>query len=128
MDPGTSHLERLEAAQRRLLVLEGEIDHLHQAERPRAAELERDVGKVGLPETVLNKPGPGRAGVGGRAGPPAARGPDVAGSKSLGSAVDLPDLPAREVPRTAGPARRGGLWTAWRASFPESATLPLRGG
>ena len=125
MDPGTSHLEQLEAAERQLLVFAREIDHLYQAERARAAELERaldrlrgsylervlpghdqdlafvvevkdpttrahlqrthdyavavaeavapelaadeqlrygfllhDVGKVGIPEAVLNKPGP----------------------------------------------------------------------
>jgi hypothetical protein len=114
VDPGTSHLERLEAAQRQLLVLEGEIDHLHQAERARAAELERDVGKVGLPEAVLNKPGPGRAGVGGHAGPPAARGPDVAGSKSLGSAVDLPGLHASLHERSLHDrSPHGGARTTW---------------
>ena len=120
MDPGTSHLEQLEAAERQLVIFAHEINHLYQAERARAAELERalerlrgsyldmiktlafvveakdpstrahlqrthdyavalaeavdpdlaadeqlrygfllhDVGKVGIPEAVLNKPGP----------------------------------------------------------------------
>ena len=120
MDPGTSHLEQLEAAERQLVVFAHEINHLYQAERARAAELElalaslrasyldmiktlafvveakdpstrahlqrthdyavalaeavdpglaadeqlrygfllHDVGKVGIPESVLNKPGP----------------------------------------------------------------------
>ncbi|HEV2919903.1 MAG TPA: hypothetical protein VG673_11770, partial [Actinomycetota bacterium] len=115
----TGHLEQLEAAERQLLVFAREINHLYQAERARAAELERaldrlrgsyldmiktlafvveakdpstrahlqrthdyavalaeavdpelaadeqlrygfllhDVGKVGIPESVLNKPG-----------------------------------------------------------------------
>jgi len=152
MDPGTSHLEQLEAAERQMLVFAREINHLYQAERARAAELERalerlrgsyldmiktlafvveakdpstrahlqrthdyavalaeavdpelaadeqlrygfllhDVGKVGIPEAVLNKPGP--------------LDPDewevmrahpllgvqmVAGIKSLGSAVEV---------------------------------------
>ncbi len=152
MDPGTSHLEQLEAAERQLLVFAREINHLYQAERARAAELERaldrlrgsyldmiktlafvveakdpstrahlqrthdyavalaeavdpelaadeqlrygfllhDVGKVGIPEAVLNKPGPLDAeewevmrahpllGV-----------QMVAGIKSLGSAVEV---------------------------------------
>src|SRR5829696_8180330 len=152
VDPGTSHLEQLEVAERQLLVFAREINHLYQAERARAAELERaldrlrgsyldmiktlafvveakdpstrahlqrthdyavalaeavdpelaadeqlrygfllhDVGKVGIPEAVLNKPGP--------------LDPDeweimrahpllgvqmVAGIKSLGSAVEV---------------------------------------
>jgi HD-GYP domain-containing protein (c-di-GMP phosphodiesterase class II) len=152
MDPMTSHLEQLEAAERQLLVFAREINHLYQAERARAAELERaldrlrgsyldmiktlafvveakdpstrahlqrthdyavalaeavdpelaadeqlrygfllhDVGKVGIPEAVLNKPGPLDAqewevmrahpllGV-----------QMVAGIKSLGSAVEV---------------------------------------
>jgi HD-GYP domain-containing protein (c-di-GMP phosphodiesterase class II) len=148
----TGHLEQLEAAERQLLVFAREINHLYQAERARAAELERalerlrasyldmiktlafvveakdpstrahlqrthdyavalaeavdpalaadeqlrygfllhDVGKVGIPEAVLNKPGPLDAqewevmrahpllGV-----------QMVAGIKSLGSAVEV---------------------------------------
>ena len=87
MDPGAGHLAQLEAAERQLLVFAREINHLYQAERARAAELERaldrlrgsyldmmktlaadeqlrygflphNVGKVGIPESVLNKPGP----------------------------------------------------------------------
>ena len=120
MDPGTSHLEQLEAAERQMLVFAREINQLYQAERARAAELElalerlrgsyvdmiktlafvveakdpstrahlprshdyavalaeavdpelaadeqlrygfllHDVSKVGIPESVLNKPGP----------------------------------------------------------------------
>jgi HD-GYP domain-containing protein (c-di-GMP phosphodiesterase class II) len=152
VDPEGSHLEQLELAERQLLVFAREINHLYQAERARAAELERaldrlrgsyldmiktlafvveakdpstrahlqrthdyavalaeavdpelaadeqlrygfllhDVGKVGIPEAVLNKPGP--------------LDPDewevmrahpllgvqmVAGIKSLGSAVEV---------------------------------------
>jgi HD-GYP domain-containing protein (c-di-GMP phosphodiesterase class II) len=152
MDPGTSHTEQLKAAERQLVIFATEINHLYQAERARAAELERalerlrgsyldmiktlafvveakdpstrahlqrthdyaialaeavdpelaadeqlrygfllhDVGKVGIPEAVLNKPGP--------------LDPDewevmrahpllgvqmVAGIKSLGSAVEV---------------------------------------
>ena len=152
MDPGTSHLRQLEAAERQLVVFAREINQLYQAERARAAELERalerlrasyldmiktlafvveakdpstrahlqrthdyavalaeavdpelaadeqlrygfllhDVGKVGIPEAVLNKPGPLDAeewevmrahpllGV-----------QMVAGIKSLGSAVEV---------------------------------------
>jgi HD-GYP domain-containing protein (c-di-GMP phosphodiesterase class II) len=152
VDPGGSHLEQLEVAERQLLVFAREINHLYQAERARAAELERaldrlrgsyldmiktlafvveakdpstrahlqrthdyavalaeavdpelaadeqlrygfllhDVGKVGIPEGVLNKPGPLDAeewevmrahpllGV-----------QMVAGIKSLGSAVEV---------------------------------------
>jgi hypothetical protein len=37
----TGHLEQLEAAERQLLVFAREINHLYQAERARAAELER---------------------------------------------------------------------------------------
>jgi hypothetical protein len=33
VDPGTSHLEQLEAAERQLLVFAREINHLYQAER-----------------------------------------------------------------------------------------------
>jgi hypothetical protein len=170
VDPGTSHLEQLEAAQRRLLVYAGEINHLYQAERARAAELERalerlrgsyldmikalafvveakdpstrahlqrthdyavalaeavdpelaadeqlrygfllhDVGKVGIPEAVLNKPGPLDA----REwevmrGPPAARGPDggrhqVAGQRRRGD-----PLPPRALGRQGLPVRPG---------------------
>ena len=36
MDPGTSHLEQLEVAERQLLVFAREINHLYQAERARA--------------------------------------------------------------------------------------------
>jgi hypothetical protein len=46
MDPGTSHLEQLEAAERQLLVFAREINHLHQAERARAAELERALDRL----------------------------------------------------------------------------------
>ena len=74
------------------------------------------MGKVGLPEAVLNKPGPGTRGSGRSCGPTRCPGPDVAGSKSLGSAVDLPGLhaslhersPARRAPRTAGPRTTWG--------------------
>ena len=120
MDPGASHTEQLEAAERQLVIFAHEINHLYPTERARAAELERalerlrgsyldmirtlafvveakdpstrahlqrthdyavalaeavdpeladdeqlrygfllhDVGKVGIPESVLNKPGP----------------------------------------------------------------------
>ena len=37
MDPGTSHLEQLEAAERQLVIFATEINHLYQAERARAA-------------------------------------------------------------------------------------------
>ena len=46
MDPGTSHLEQLEVAERQLLVFAREINHLYQAERARAAELERALGRL----------------------------------------------------------------------------------
>ena len=46
MDPGTSHLEQLEAAERQLLVFAREINHLYQAERARAAELERALERL----------------------------------------------------------------------------------
>ena len=46
MDPGTSHLEQLEAAERQLLVFAREINHLYQAERERAAELERALDRL----------------------------------------------------------------------------------
>jgi HD-GYP domain-containing protein (c-di-GMP phosphodiesterase class II) len=120
MDPGSNHLEQLAAAEQQLLVFAREINQLYQAERARAAELQRaldrlresyldmiktlafvveakdpgtrahlerthdyavalaevvdpelaaderlrygfllhDVGKIGVPEAVLNKPGP----------------------------------------------------------------------
>jgi hypothetical protein len=45
VDPGTSHLE-LEAAERQLLVFAREINHLYQAERARAAELERALDRL----------------------------------------------------------------------------------
>jgi HD-GYP domain-containing protein (c-di-GMP phosphodiesterase class II) len=152
VDPGTSHLEQLEVAERQLLVFAREINHLYQAERARAAELERaldrlrgsyldmiktlafvveakdpstrahlqrthdyavalaeavdpelaadeqlrygfllhDVGKVGIPEAVLNKPGPLDAGEWEvmRAHPLLGV-QMVAGIKSLGSAVEV---------------------------------------
>jgi HD domain len=152
MDPMTSHLEQLEAAERQLLVFAREINHLYQAERARAAELERaldrvrgsyldmiktlafvveakdpstrahlqrthdyavalaeavgpelaadeqlrygfllhDVGKVGIPESVLNKPGPldAREWEVMRAHPLLGV-QMVAGIKSLGSAVEV---------------------------------------
>ena len=170
MDPGRSHLEQLEVAERQLLVFAREINHLYQAERARAAELERaldrlrgsyldmiktlafvveakdpstrahlqrthdyavalaeavdpelaadeqlrygfllhDVGKVGIPEAVLNKPGPLDAErVGGDAGPPAARGPDggrhqVARQRRRGD-----PLPPRALGRQGLPDRAG---------------------
>jgi len=34
MDPGTSHLEQLEAAERQLVIFAHEINHLYRAERP----------------------------------------------------------------------------------------------
>ena len=40
MDPVTSHLEQLQAAERQLLVFAREINQLYQAERARATELE----------------------------------------------------------------------------------------
>ena len=46
MDPGSSHLEQLEAAERQLLVFAHEINHLYQAERARALELERALGRL----------------------------------------------------------------------------------
>jgi response regulator RpfG family c-di-GMP phosphodiesterase len=46
MDPMTSHLEQLEAAERQLLVFAREINHLYQAERARAAELERALDRL----------------------------------------------------------------------------------
>jgi cyclic di-GMP phosphodiesterase len=152
VDPGASHLDQLEAAERQLLVFAREINHLYQAERARAAELERaldrlrgsyldmiktlafvveakdpstrahlqrthdyavalaeavdpelaadeqlrygfllhDVGKVGIPEAVLNKPGPLDAAEWEvmRAHPLLGV-QMVAGIKSLGSAVEV---------------------------------------
>jgi len=41
---------------------------------------------------------------------------------------DLVILALHDGPSYDGPPHDGGLWTAWRAPFPESATLPLRGG
>jgi HD-GYP domain-containing protein (c-di-GMP phosphodiesterase class II) len=152
MDPGTSNLEQLEAAERQLVIFAREINHLYQAERARAAELERaldrlrgsyldmiktlafvveakdpstrahlqrthdyavalaeavdpelaadeqlrygfllhDVGKVGIPEAVLNKPGPlddGEWEV--MRAHPMLGVQMVAGIKSLGSAVEV---------------------------------------
>ena len=49
MDPGTSHLEQLEVAERQLLVFAREINHLYQAERARAAELERALTACAVP-------------------------------------------------------------------------------
>jgi HD-GYP domain-containing protein (c-di-GMP phosphodiesterase class II) len=46
VDPGSSHLEQLEAAERQLLVFAHEINHLYQAERARALELERALGRL----------------------------------------------------------------------------------
>jgi hypothetical protein len=40
MDPVSSHLEKLQAAERQLLVFAREINQLYQAERARATELE----------------------------------------------------------------------------------------
>ena len=40
MDPGTSHTEQLEAAERQLVIFATEINQLYQAERARATELE----------------------------------------------------------------------------------------
>jgi HD-GYP domain-containing protein (c-di-GMP phosphodiesterase class II) len=152
VDPGGSHLEQLELAERQLLVFAREINHLYQAERAHAAELERaldrlrgsyldmiktlafvveakdpstrahlqrthdyavalaeavdpelaadeqlrygfllhDVGKVGIPEAVLNKPGPldEREREVMRAHPLLGV-QMVAGIKSLGSAVEV---------------------------------------
>jgi HD-GYP domain-containing protein (c-di-GMP phosphodiesterase class II) len=152
VDPEGSHLEQLELAERQLLVFAREINHLYQAERARAAELERaldrlrgsyldmiktlafvvgakdpstrahlqrthdyavvlaeavdpelaadeqlrygfllhDVGKVGIPEAVLNKPGPldAREWEVMRAHPLLGV-QMVAGIKSLGSAVEV---------------------------------------
>ena len=152
MDPEGSHLEQLELAERQLLVFAREINHLYQAERARAAELERaldrlrgsyldmiktlafvveakdpstrahlqrthdyavalaeavdpelaadeqlrygfllhDVGKVGIPEAVLNKPGrlDAREWEVMRAHPLLGV-QMVAGIKSLGSAVEV---------------------------------------
>jgi response regulator RpfG family c-di-GMP phosphodiesterase len=152
MDPGTSNLEQLETAERQLLIFAREINHLYQAERARAAELEQaldrlrgsyldmiktlafvveakdpstrahlqrthdyavalaeavdpelaadeqlrygfllhDVGKVGIPEAVLNKPGPldEREWEVMRAHPLLGV-QMVAGIKSLGSAVEV---------------------------------------
>src|SRR5215216_1147875 len=42
----TGHLEQLEAAERQLLVFAREINHLYQAERARAAELERALDRL----------------------------------------------------------------------------------
>src|SRR4029453_14750649 len=47
-------------------------------------------------------------------------------SPVVSALLDL-QVPARRGRVRRAPARRG-LWTAWRAPFPESATLPLRGG
>ena len=46
MDPGASHLEQLELAERQLLIFAREINHLYQAERARAAELERALERL----------------------------------------------------------------------------------
>jgi hypothetical protein len=46
VDPGGGHLEQLELAERQLVVFAREINHLYQAERARAAELERALDRL----------------------------------------------------------------------------------
>src|SRR5919109_971636 len=46
MDPAATHLEQLEAAERQLVIFANEINQLYQAERARAAELERALERL----------------------------------------------------------------------------------